>query len=188
MAPRGTARLCSTCDKLVHDLSAMTEREARTLLRTQATRGLCIRYLHDATGEIWFGNGSSDGLVPASRLARRGAVMATAAALVLTPVLTEACGGANPNPNPYGNTYEAADASGATGQERRASDPSVLGADGGTDVASDGETDAARATETDAANATETDAANATETDAARATETDAGAADAGAAVDAPPE
>ena len=103
--------------------------------------------------------------------------MATAAALVLTPVLTEACGGANPNPNPYSTTFETADASDTTGQERRASDPSVSSADGGTGSATDGEKDAARAAETDAADAS-------SETGAA-----DAGIAeDAGMAMDAPPE
>ena len=171
MSPRGTARLCSTCDKLVHDLSAMTEREAHTLLRTQSIRGLCIRYLHDADGEIWFGNGGAERLVPTGRLARRGAVIAAAAAIVLTPVLTEACGGANPNPNPYSVAFDTGDAGDPTGQERRASDPSVASADGGTGVATDAATDAARVTETAAADAS-----------------SDTGAADAGIVEDAAPE
>jgi hypothetical protein len=135
MSPRGTARLCGACDKLVHDLSSMSEREARALLQARSTEGLCIRYLHDERGEIWFGGA---GLVPATRLARRGAAMAAAAALVLTPVLTEACGGAAPDPNPYNYPFESADAGGKQG-ERFASDPSVsqdAGADSSTDGAS----------------------------------------------------
>jgi hypothetical protein len=130
MSPRGTARLCGECDKVVHDLSALSEREARSLLRARSTEGLCIRYLHDANGDIWFGGrgpGEADGLVPVARLARRGAAMAAAAALVLTPVLTEACGGAAPGPNPYNYPFESADA-GSPQNDRRTSDPTVVNA------------------------------------------------------------
>jgi hypothetical protein len=130
MSPRGTARFCGACDKLVHDLSAMSEREARSLLRARSTEGLCVRYLHDANGDIWFGGrspGGAAGLVPAARLARHGAAMAAAAALVLTPVLTEACGGAGPDPNPYNHPFESADAASPRG-DRSAADPSVASA------------------------------------------------------------
>jgi hypothetical protein len=130
MSPRGTARLCGECDKVVHDLSALSEREARSLLRARSTEGLCIRYLHDANGDIWFGGrgpGEADGLVPVARLARRGAAMAAAAALVLTPVLTEACGGAGPGPNPYNYPFDSADAA-SPQNDRRAGEPSVANA------------------------------------------------------------
>jgi hypothetical protein len=130
MSPRGTARLCGECDKVVHDLSALSEREARSLLRARSTEGLCIRYLHDANGDIWFGGrgpGEAAGLVPVARLARRGAAMAAAAALVLTPVLTEACGGAGPGPNPYSSPFESADAA-SPQNDRRTGDPTVVNA------------------------------------------------------------
>jgi hypothetical protein len=128
MSPRGTARFCGACDKLVHDLSALSEREARSLLRARSTEGLCIRYLHDANGDIWFGGRgarAAAGLVPAARLARHGAALA--AALVLTPVLTEACGGAAPGPNPYNYPFESADAASPQG-DRNAADPTVANA------------------------------------------------------------
>jgi hypothetical protein len=131
MSPRGTARFCSACDKVVHDLSSMSEGQARALLRDRSTEGLCIRYLHDERGEIWFG-GAGPGLVPATRLARRGAAMAAAAALVLAPVLTEACGGAAPDPNPYNNPFESADAGGPQG-DRITADPNVA-QDAGADA------------------------------------------------------
>jgi hypothetical protein len=67
------ARLCSACDKLVHDLSAMAEHEARALLHAPPAEGLCIRYLHDANGNLWFEPGGGAAVVPASRLARHGA-------------------------------------------------------------------------------------------------------------------
>jgi hypothetical protein len=122
--------LCGECDKVVHDLSALSEREARSLLRARSTEGLCIRYLHDANGDIWFGGrgpGEAAGLVPVARLARRGAAMAAAAALVLTPVLTEACGGAGPGPNPYSSPFESADAA-SPQNDRRTGDPTVVNA------------------------------------------------------------
>jgi hypothetical protein len=126
MSPRGKARLCGQCDKLVHDLSAMTERAARALLETRPTEGLCIRYLHDATGEIWFG-ARAERVVPASRLARRGAAAMSAAALLLVPVLTEACGGAAPDRNPYNYPFEADDGGTAPslGSDRQAAQPTL---------------------------------------------------------------
>lgn len=121
MSPRGGARLCGQCDKLVHDLSAMNERDARSLLATRPTEGLCIRYLHDATGEIWFGP-QAERVVPASRLARRGAAVMSVAALVLVPALTEACGGAAPDGNAYNHPTEAEDG-GASSSDRRTAQP-----------------------------------------------------------------
>jgi hypothetical protein len=118
MAPRGTARLCDTCDKLVHNLSAMNEADARALLRRRPDDGLCIRYLYDSEGAIWFGDGAAQPLVPARRLARRAAVVAAAAAtLLVVPALTEACGGAGPNPNPYNYAPESDAASTAPSTE-----------------------------------------------------------------------
>jgi hypothetical protein len=126
MSPRGKARLCGQCDKLVYDLSAMTELDARALLKTRPTEGLCVRYLHDATGEIWFG-ARDERVVAASRLVRRGAAAMSAAALVLVPALTEACGGAAPDKNPYNYPAEADDGGMAVpfGSDRRAAQPAL---------------------------------------------------------------
>jgi hypothetical protein len=121
MSPRGTARLCDTCDKLVHDLSAMNEADARALLRHRPDDGLCIRYLHDAGGAIWFGDGGSGPIVPARRLARRAAAVVAAASMLVVPALTEACGGAGPGPNPY--NYEPSD--GDAGFTNTAAEPDV---------------------------------------------------------------
>ncbi len=141
MSPRGKARLCGQCDKLVHDLSAMTEGAARALLQTRPTEGLCIRYLHDATGEIWFG-ARTERVVPANRLARRGAAAMSAAALLLVPVLTEACGGAAPDRNPYNYPFESDDAAAATslGSGRDPAQPMLAspGSEAAGDAASPG--------------------------------------------------
>jgi hypothetical protein len=99
MRPQGgAARLCADCNKLVHDLSGMTEPQARALLGRPRNEGLCIRYLHDEQGNIWFRGSAPPELVAPGRLVRRGfAALAGAAALIAVPSLLEACGGASPN-------------------------------------------------------------------------------------------
>jgi hypothetical protein len=126
MRPRGNARLCESCNKVVHDLSARSEAEARALLRTQPSEGLCIRYLHDADGNVWFGEPPGR-IVPTSRLARGASVAVAAAALLVAPALVEACGGASPDgPGNYDN-YAAGDAA----NTRREANPIVSAADAG---------------------------------------------------------
>jgi hypothetical protein len=88
LAERG--RFCFACRKVVRDLEQMTEREARALLASPPTEGLCVRYVHDATGEIVF---RRDDVVPAGRIVRRAVTMALSAAL---PLATAACLGAAP--------------------------------------------------------------------------------------------
>src|SRR5581483_9550279 len=82
MDPRGdTKRMCGECNKLVHDLSSMTEGQARALLARPRNEGLCIRYLHDVHGNVWF-EGQAP-VVPVGHLVRRGvSMLAGAAALV----------------------------------------------------------------------------------------------------------
>src|SRR6516225_4044473 len=91
MSPRGSARLCASCDKLVHDLSAMSESNARRLLG-ETHDSLCVRYLYDQTGEIWFAEHSSR-IPSAPALGMRAAAAALALAAT-APLLTQACGGA----------------------------------------------------------------------------------------------
>jgi hypothetical protein len=91
LSPRGTNRFCSACKKVVHDLSSLSEAEARALMQDQPT-GLCVRYLHDEYGIIQF---RSAPLVAPSRLSR----LRDAAALV-APLLVQACGGADFNDFP----------------------------------------------------------------------------------------
>jgi len=88
LADRG--RFCGACSKVVRELKQMTESEARAMLASPPTEGLCVRYVHDATGEIVF---RRDGIVPVSKLVRRAAMVALAAAL---PLSTAACMGAAP--------------------------------------------------------------------------------------------
>jgi hypothetical protein len=85
---RRTGRFCHHCNQLVFDLSSMTRDQAKGVLDA-ATQAVCVRYLHDATGEIHFADSAQ--VVQVSRLARS----ARAAALTLAPMLIQACGGAD---------------------------------------------------------------------------------------------
>ena len=77
MTPVERGRFCGACQKKVHDLSAMPERDARAFL--QSDDDICISYLSTADGEVRF---QPSRIVPLHRLARR-ASMATAAGLSL---------------------------------------------------------------------------------------------------------
>jgi hypothetical protein len=52
LADRG--RFCGSCRKVVTELTHMTEAQARALLDSPPTEGLCVRYLYDERGEIVF--------------------------------------------------------------------------------------------------------------------------------------
>ncbi|HEY1691367.1 MAG TPA: hypothetical protein VGG39_04355 [Polyangiaceae bacterium] len=86
LADRG--RFCGECRKVVRELAQLTEREARALLASPPTEGLCVRYVHDTTGEIVF---RPD--VPASALSRAKRVAALALAVAL-PLAATGCMGA----------------------------------------------------------------------------------------------
>src|SRR4051812_45824033 len=87
MNPRKTGRCCGDCKKVVHDLSSMREADAMKRV-AEAPEGLCVRYLHDEHGNIWFRDTSSL-LSPGSLLRNSASLPAPA----LMPMLT-ACMGA----------------------------------------------------------------------------------------------
>lgn len=85
LADRG--RFCGDCKKVVRELAQMTETEARAMLASPPTEGLCVRYIHDATGEIVFRRD----VVPLARLKRAAAVALAAAS---PPLAMTGCMGA----------------------------------------------------------------------------------------------
>lgn len=89
-------RFCGDCRKVVRNLSAMTEDEAKALLAEPRQAELCVRYMHDRDGEVVFakGTGAPD-LVPATFLhrARRNAATLVAA---VAPFALAACSDAPP--------------------------------------------------------------------------------------------
>jgi hypothetical protein len=92
MKPQDIARrFCGACNKHVHDLSQMTQVEARRLLAAPATEGLCVRYWHDEKGDIRFAPETAN-LVPASRLSPMKRLLA-AATLAAAPLSLAACVG-----------------------------------------------------------------------------------------------
>lgn len=71
---------CSHCQKTVHVLSAMTEREARVFLKNNEGKDLCITYMAGEDGEIRF---QPEKIVPLSRLVRRRSAVAAAATMAV---------------------------------------------------------------------------------------------------------
>jgi hypothetical protein len=88
LADRG--RFCGQCSKVVRELAQMSEAEARELLASPPTEGLCVRYVHDARGEILF----RPDVVPAARLARVRRAAAVALAAAALPLAVSGCMGA----------------------------------------------------------------------------------------------
>src|SRR4051794_23741089 len=89
MNPRATGRFCGDCKKVVADLSSLREKDAKARLAA-APDGLCVRYLYDEHGNVWF---KDSALVATAGLLRKRASLA---ALALMPLLT-ACMGALPS-------------------------------------------------------------------------------------------
>ena len=54
MRPEERGRFCFDCRKTVHDLSAMTEREAEIFLERTECEDVCISYQHEADGTLVF--------------------------------------------------------------------------------------------------------------------------------------
>jgi hypothetical protein len=84
MKPSDKTRFCDACKKHVHDLSAMTSTDARALLASPPTEGLCVRFLYDAHGDIVF----RDAPLPVGMLSRAKRLAAAAVAL---PMALAAC-------------------------------------------------------------------------------------------------
>lgn len=52
MAPVAGGRACGACDRVVHDLSAMTEREAARFMAERRGTGVCLRYEANEDGAV----------------------------------------------------------------------------------------------------------------------------------------
>jgi hypothetical protein len=142
MQPRGRARLCAQCDKLVYDLSSLSERDARALLRRPANESLCIRYLHDTEGNIRFGEEPTERVIPASRLSGgRVAMAAAATALAFGSMLVEACGGASPYDDAYSRTSDAGPGNRVAAPVATAQDAEIVGDGAGLSNAADSNDD-----------------------------------------------
>lgn len=72
MRPESRGKFCFDCRKKVHDLSAMTQQEAKGFLERTACEDICISYEHDEQGNLVFQapQPRPTPLVPLSRLRR----------------------------------------------------------------------------------------------------------------------
>jgi hypothetical protein len=91
MAEVAGGRYCGDCDKIVRDISAMNEADARALLSAPRNERLCVRYLADKSGSIMFADSAPDApLLPANFLSRAKRVALKVAALA-APMAAAAC-------------------------------------------------------------------------------------------------
>jgi hypothetical protein len=94
MTPADGGRFCGDCKKVVTSLSSMTEKDARKLLRTANEGQLCVRFLHDKHGNVFFGaDAPQPNFVPASLLSRAKRALAVAG----LAAATQACSGSDTN-------------------------------------------------------------------------------------------
>lgn len=159
MTPAEGGRFCGDCKKVVRDLSAMTESEARALVAKQRYEGLCVRMMVDRDGNVFFGG---DKLVSASLLSKAKRAAMAAAAIAL-PLASNACsaiteplgiseqeqnaddddlypmmGGALPSDDIHSVSPDAgADAEDTDAQSADASSDASPAADGGVDASPD---------------------------------------------------
>jgi hypothetical protein len=87
MTPNERGRHCASCALTVHDLSTMTEAEAKALFRERRNERVCVRYLCDESDAIVFRKEPEERLSPKLleapmllRRMRRGAAVIAAAA------------------------------------------------------------------------------------------------------------
>jgi hypothetical protein len=94
MTPAEGGRFCGDCKKVVKNLSRLTEREAKKLLREENNGSLCVRYAYDKHGKILFGADAPRETppIPAASLLRRAGAAASLA-------LAAACS-SDPDPQP----------------------------------------------------------------------------------------
>ncbi len=91
MTPADKGRFCGDCKKVVRDLSKMSELDARALVASSKGADLCVRYLYDRHGKIFFaGDHRASGLLPQSLL-NRAKRTAMAAATLAVPMFLQAC-------------------------------------------------------------------------------------------------
>lgn len=145
-ATEARARLCAECNKVVHDLSAMSEREVRAVV---GGGPVCVRYLYDVHGRVLLGGAPAGAtVVPASALMSKAARSRwlAAATLAATAIVFEACGGNDGQ----GSGYDRPDAAPQTDPDpaRVVQMPSV--GDASADADADASPDPDAATDPDA--------------------------------------
>ncbi len=103
MTAVGKTLFCATCKKHVHDLTRMSEDEARVVLAAtrRGDQEICVRYLHDAHGDLVFQMVDTR-LVPATRLAKAKRALAFGTALVGVSAIAACASTPQAQPEMYG--------------------------------------------------------------------------------------
>jgi hypothetical protein len=83
MKPSEKGRFCGDCKKVVHDLSRLRERDARELVQSAKHGELCVRYVFDRHGKVFFAGDQAPMLIPAALLHRAKRLAFGAAAIAL---------------------------------------------------------------------------------------------------------
>jgi hypothetical protein len=91
MTPAEGGRFCGSCKKVVRDLSGMNETEARALLRRPHNEELCVRYVHDAQGNVFFAEDLQRRAMVSASFLNRAKRVASAAVALAAPVALAAC-------------------------------------------------------------------------------------------------
>lgn len=104
-------RFCDECRLHVHDLAAMSKREAKAVLASETTEGLCIRYLYDQHGTVVF---ADDPRLVAPNALVRAKRFVQGAIVVALPMTLTACMGAAAARPPMPPTQVVTDAGAPT--------------------------------------------------------------------------
>lgn len=83
MRPSATGRYCGECEQHVHDLSSMTERQARRLMARAASERLCVSYSVEPDGSLRTAPERPSAWVPLQRLVQKARPGLVASALLL---------------------------------------------------------------------------------------------------------
>ncbi len=83
MRPSATGRYCGECKQHVHDLSSMTEPQARRLMARAAEERLCVSYSVEPDGSLRTAPERPSAWVPMQRLVRKARPGLMAASLLL---------------------------------------------------------------------------------------------------------
>ena len=87
MRPSATGRYCGECEQHVHDLSSMTERQARRLMARAVSERLCVSYSVEPDGSLRMAPERPSAWVPIQRLVKK-----TRPGLVAASLLLAGCG------------------------------------------------------------------------------------------------
>jgi hypothetical protein len=140
MKPADRGRFCADCKKVVHELAQLTEAEAQELFSSAKKGELCVRYVYDAHGKVFFAD-TPRSVIPAGLLVRAKRV-ATVAAALAAPLTLAACGiGGTMQGDLVGYTGNGVIAEGADAEADAAADADAAAPDAKDDAHDDAAAD-----------------------------------------------